>query len=201
MWVLIEILGHAILPAVAVCSVVAGAIVVTRVRRLWSWRRRCEHSFEDALAALADGGPQRALGVLDGADDPMAAVLRRGLDAVGGGLEHVKVSALDHARYQVQLLERGLGPLATIAQVTPLLGLLGTVVGLMRAFAAASTADQVTPALLADGIHQALGTTAAGLGVAIPVWLCYQFIDGLVAALAERLEFAAGELPALLEGR
>jgi biopolymer transport protein ExbB len=98
----------------------------------------------------------------------------------------------------VPALERGLGVLLVAAQVAPLLGLLGTVVGLIEAFRAAATATSVTPAVLADGLYKALGTTVAGLWVAIPAFIAYGSFSSLAGRLCDQLEHAATGLPLLV---
>ena len=90
---------------------------------------------------------------------------------------------------ELDFLERGLVVLATIANVAPMLGFLGTVIGMISAFAAIEAAGQVDPALVASGIKVALITTASGLAVAIPVNIAYNYfvtrIDALIADMEE----------------
>lgn len=191
--------GQVIYIAIALASIVGLGVVIERLWRLVPLRGAFDGSFGAVESALRGGGPKAGLKALGGQDGPMARILRRGLEAAPAGEEHVRVVTHEAAQQEVPGLERGLGALAVVGQVAPLLGLLGTVIGLMQAFRAASAADRVTPALLADGIYHALGTTAAGLCVAIPAWIAYAFLSGLVGRLVERLETAAGELPQLLE--
>ncbi|MDA3959933.1 MAG: MotA/TolQ/ExbB proton channel family protein [Planctomycetota bacterium] len=193
--------GQVIYVAIALASIAGMAVVVERCMRLLPLRTRFRTGFAEVEQALraGGGGVKPALKGLAGQDDPMARTLRRGLEASAGGTEHVRAVAQEAAQQEVAGLERGLGALAVVGQVAPLLGLLGTVIGLMQAFRAAAAAERVTPALLADGIYHALGTTAAGLCVAIPAWIAYAALSGLTGRLIDRLEFAAAELPLLCE--
>ncbi len=88
----------------------------------------------------------------------------------------------------VHELERYLNTLGTIAAISPLLGLLGTVIGMVQVFAAITTHGVGNPAVLADGISQALITTAAGLSVAIPALIGYRYLRGRVDALVVEME-------------
>jgi len=191
--------GQVIYIAIALASLVGLGVVVERLWRLLPLRGGFDRVFGTVEEALRGAGPKGGLKALGGQDGPMARTLRRGLEAAPAGEEHVRVVTQEAAQQEVSALERGLGALAVVGQVAPLLGLLGTVIGLMQAFRAASAAERVTPALLADGIYHALGTTAAGLCVAIPAWIAYAAISGLIGRLVQRLESAAGELPLLSE--
>jgi biopolymer transport protein ExbB len=90
---------------------------------------------------------------------------------------------------ELGFLERGLVILATVANVAPLMGFLGTVAGMIMAFASIEAANSVDPALVAGGIKVALLTTATGLAIAIPVNIAYNYfvtrIDGLILAMEQ----------------
>jgi biopolymer transport protein ExbB len=192
--------GYVVFALILLASILGTGVVIERCWRLLPLRRvlaqtrnRCEGVLhEDGARASA---AHKSLGV---ADDAMARTLRRGLEERRGGVDAVRAAALEAAQRELPALERNLGVLATVAQVAPLLGLFGTVAGLMEAFQAASHAEQVTPGLLASGIYKALGTTAAGLAVAIPAWIAYNGLSGVVARLADELEHGAFELARLV---
>ena len=95
--------------------------------------------------------------------------------------EIIKEAVEDTGRHVVHDLERFLNTLGTIAGVSPLLGLLGTVVGMIKVFSAIVSHGVGDPSVLADGIGQALITTAAGLTVAIPAFFFYRYFRGRVA--------------------
>ncbi|HEU4619149.1 MAG TPA: MotA/TolQ/ExbB proton channel family protein, partial [Gammaproteobacteria bacterium] len=102
--------------------------------------------------------------------------------------EIVKESIEDTGRHVVHELERYVNTLGTIAQVAPLLGLLGTVVGIMKVFAAITTSGVGNPQVLAGGIAEALITTAAGLSVAVPALLGFRYLRGRVDRLVVQME-------------
>jgi len=185
--------GGPVLWILAVLSLIAGTVIIERVWRLMPLRKRFLATRDECERRLRDGGRDAALAGLVG-DDPMSRSLARGLAVADGGSEAVREHALDAAQREVPGIERGLGILATVSHVAPLLGLLGTVTGLMRAFRAASLADVLTHDVLAEGIYQALGTTALGLAVAIPCYLAHSSLAGIATRLIDQLELAASEL-------
>lgn len=190
--------GGLVLAAIGVTSIVGLTVVIERSLRLVPLRARFAQARAAWLEPLKAGGNQAASGPADG--NGMARTMHAGAAVRGRGADAVRAVAMDAAQAEVATLERGLGVLATVGQIAPLLGLLGTVAGLMQAFDAARQAEVVTTALLADGIFQALGTTAAGLVVAIPAWVAYNSLAGLVGRLTAELESAVGELAALTDG-
>ncbi|MGW8282188.1 MAG: MotA/TolQ/ExbB proton channel family protein, partial [Gemmatimonadota bacterium] len=123
-----------------------------------------------------------------------AAILLTGLRRVkeGGGTKDVSKAISTTGTIELDFLERGLTVLATIANVAPMLGFLGTVIGMIAAFAAIEEAGQVEPTLVAAGIKVALITTAAGLTIAIPVHVAYNYfvtrIDALIADMEKGSE-------------
>ena len=104
----------------------------------------------------------------------------------------------DMGRRQMQRLERYVGAVGALASVTPLMGLLGTVLGMIAVFQGvveeAGAEGMVDPTALAGGIWEALVTTAAGLGVAIPLYLGYRYLLGRLDSLAVEMEEASSNL-------
>jgi biopolymer transport protein ExbB len=121
-------------------------------------------------------------------------VLAAGLANRHRSREVLKEAVQDTGRHVVHELERYLNSLGTIAAVTPLLGLLGTVIGMVKVFTAITTAGVGNPGVLAGGISEALITTAAGLSVAIPALIAYRYLRGQVDALVVDMEKEAMKL-------
>jgi biopolymer transport protein ExbB len=181
---------------IAVVSLGALTVAIERVWRLLPLQKRFQATLSAATEDLLRGGEAPTGGP---ATDAMGRVLAAGLAVRQRGSELVRIVALDAAQREVAALERGLGVLMVTAQVAPLLGLLGTVIGLIEAFQAAGSAANVTPALLSTGLYKALGTTVAGLWVAIPAYVAYGALSGLAGRLIAQLEHGATILPALLQ--
>jgi biopolymer transport protein ExbB len=103
-------------------------------------------------------------------------------------------------RQVVHELERYLNTLGTIASIAPLLGLLGTVIGMIKVFAAIMTAGVGNPTVLAGGISEALITTAAGLSVAIPSLMFHRYFGGKVDRLVIKMEEQALKMVEVMQG-
>jgi biopolymer transport protein ExbB len=122
------------------------------------------------------------------ANSPLGQVLAAGLASRQQDRTIMKEAVEDTGRHVVHELERYLNTLGSIAAVSPLLGLLGTVTGMIRTFSALTTGGAGDPAALAGGISEALITTAAGLMVAIPALIAYRYLRGRVDGLVVQME-------------
>jgi biopolymer transport protein ExbB len=119
---------------------------------------------------------------------PIGQVLAAGLAYRHASRDVLKEVVEDTGRHVVHDLERYLSPLGTIAAISPLLGLLGTVFGMIRSFTAITTEGVANPAVLAGGISEALVATAAGLLVAVPSLIAYRYLRGRVDGLVVKIE-------------
>jgi biopolymer transport protein ExbB len=121
-------------------------------------------------------------------NSPLGKILAAGLANRHRERNIIKEAIEDTGRHVVHGLGRFIGTLGTIASISPLLGLLGTVIGMIRTFNAIRTEGIGDPAALGGGIAEALITTAAGLTVAIPALLAYKFLRGRVERLVVQME-------------
>ena len=119
---------------------------------------------------------------------PLGRILAAGLGNAYHGREVMKESIQEAAAHVVHDLERYLNTLGTIAAIAPLLGLLGTVVGMIRVFAEITTQGTGNASALAGGISEALITTAAGLTVAIPALVMHRYFTGRIDGIVVELE-------------
>ncbi len=131
---------------------------------------------------------------------PLGAILASGLINSRHGREMMKTSIEEAGRQVVHELEHFLNSLGTIASVTPLLGLLGTVVGMIKVFAAIMIHGVGDPGILAGGISEALITTAAGLTVAIPSLIFHRYFERLVDEYVLNMEEEALKLIDVMHG-
>jgi biopolymer transport protein ExbB len=122
---------------------------------------------------------------------PVAAIVKAGLLRFGRPKDEVAMALQDAAAHELSMLERGLPILATVAMIAPLLGFLGTVTGMINSFEALASVGLNNPAAVAKGISEALITTAAGLAIAIPVQMAYNYFVTNVNALVRNMESAA----------
>ena len=132
---------------------------------------------------------------------PLGRVLAAGLATRDQPREVIKENIEDTGRHVVHELERYLNSLGTVAGIAPLLGLLGTVFGMISVFTAIAVHGTGNPGVLAGGISQALITTAAGLSVAIPALVGYRYLRGRVEELVVFMEQEAMLLVEVLQQR
>jgi biopolymer transport protein ExbB len=121
----------------------------------------------------------------------VAAIVKAGLLRYGRPKDEVERSLQDASAHELADLERGLPILATVAMISPLLGFLGTVTGMINSFEALASVGLNNPAAVAKGISEALITTAAGLSIAIPVQMAYNYFVTNVNAIVRTMESAA----------
>src|SRR5690606_6165615 len=146
------------------------------------WRWVAERQIQDKhIAALQQ-------------NSPLGKILAAGLANRHRDRAIIKESIEDTGRHVVHELDRFIGALRTIASMSPLMGLLGTVLGMIRTFNAITTEGVGDPAALAGGIAEALITTAAGLTVAIPALIGYKYLRGRVEGLVVQMEKEAIKL-------
>lgn len=192
--------GWLMLPII-LASILAAAIIIERLwtlqrqrviprdltAKVWEWARERQLD-EKHLRALA-------------ANSPLGRVLAAGLANRNQSREVMQEVVEDTGRHVIHDLERYLNSLGTIAAVSPLLGLLGTVIGMVKVFTAITTAGVGNPSVLAGGISEALITTAAGLSVAIPSLIGYRYLRGRVDELVVEMEKEAMKLVDTLHRR
>lgn len=148
---------------------------------------------------LRQGKPQEAVQICDEADVPVARILKAGLLKHDRSKEDIREALENAGSLEVPRLERYLSALATCANIAPLLGLLGTVQGMLIAFEQIKNKQGlVNPSDLAEGIGNALITTFAGLAVAIPVLIVHNYYVSRVDNMVLEMESSASELTDLL---
>ena len=175
---------------IIICSVIAMAIIIERfwslqekkiiphqqmVAQIWKWAQD-NNLTGDRIKELRDSSP-------------LGRILASGLMNANQTREVMKESIVDTGRHVTHELERYLSMLGTISVITPLLGLLGTVVGMIKVFSVITDVGVGNPGELAEGISQALITTAAGISVAIPSVIFHRFfrrkVDNLVVSMEQ----------------
>ena len=142
---------------------------------------------------------QDALDICDETDAPVARIMKAGILKHNRSKEDIREAIEDAGHLEIPRLERYMSALATCANIAPLLGLLGTVSGMIKAFAQIQNKrGQVNPSDLAEGISNALVTTAAGLTVAIPMLVIYNYFVTRVDNMVVEMEISSSELIELL---
>lgn len=199
MFELVQAGGWLMFP-IMLCSIIAAAICIERfwtlrqeqivpknlLAQVWDWIRTNELDSRKLLELKAGS--------------PLGQILAAGISNHRRGREQMKESIEEVANQVVHELERYLNALGTVAAITPLLGLLGTVIGMIKVFAAIRLEGAGNAAVLAGGISEALITTAAGLTVAIPSLFFYRFFQRRVDELVIIMEQEALKLVEVLNG-
>lgn len=199
MFELVKAGGWLMLPIIA-CSIVSVGIIVERI-----WMLQRKRVIPENLVAqvwqLHQKGELTSLHINTIRDgSPLGRVLAAGLVNRMHSREIMKESIEEVGRQVVQELERFLNTLGTIASITPLLGLLGTVIGMIKVFSAIMVAGVGNPGELAGGISEALITTAAGLSIAIPSIMFHRYFEGRVAMLVVGMEEEALKMVEVMQG-
>ena len=169
-------------------SILAFAIILERLWTLQEKRVLPPNLSKEVWALVKDDSlSRRQIETLNNSS-PLGQILAAGLNNRNRNREVMKESIEDTGRHVVHELNRYLNSLGTIAAISPLLGLLGTVIGMVNVFAAITTHGVGDPGVLAGGISEALITTAAGLCVAIPSLIGYRYLRGRIDALVVQME-------------
>jgi biopolymer transport protein ExbB len=173
---------------ILLCSVVVLAICIERLYTLNARKIAPPHLLATVWQQLkADQLDTNKLKTLK-QSSPLGRILAAGLGNAYHGREVMKESIQEAASHVVHELERYLNTLGTIAAVTPLLGLLGTVMGMIKVFAEIMAQGTGNASVLAGGISEALITTAAGLSVAIPALVMHRYFVGRIDGIVVELE-------------
>jgi len=186
--------GGVFMHPILVCSVFGVAIIIERLLFFAKARTDTGRLMSELLRVLQDQGFDAAQRMLHATRGPIAAVLHSGLMRAKKGPEAVEKAITTAASIETALLERGLIWLATVANIAPLLGFLGTVSGMIHAFEAIAAAEEVSARLVATGIYEALITTAAGLIVAIPVQTAHNYFVSRIDKFVIDMEESGAEL-------
>lgn len=200
MWEFIQLGGWLMVPLLLV-SVLSLTIIG---ERLWALQRRrnvppnlVAHVWRGVKNNTLDSEQLRDIR----SKSPLGRVVAAGLVNMHNERSVMMESISDAGRHEAHLLERYLNTLGTIAAVSPLLGLLGTVIGMIQVFSKASEVGLGSPEKLAGGIMEALITTAAGLIIAIPSLAAYRYFRGKVDALIVEMEKEALKLVEVIHGQ
>jgi biopolymer transport protein ExbB len=187
MWELVQAGGYFMWPII-VCSIAAVGILL---ERLWTLQRKrvLPQELIKRISQLAETNQvnPKVIEALE-ENSPLGRVLAAALANRDRGREIMMERVEDTGRHVVHELERFINTLGTIASISPLLGLLGTVTGIIRAFNAVMLGGMGDPRLLAGGISEALITTAGGLAVAIPSFIAYRYLRGKIERIVIEME-------------
>ncbi|MFH1411505.1 MAG: MotA/TolQ/ExbB proton channel family protein [Candidatus Omnitrophota bacterium] len=201
MWEMV-IKGGPLMILIIMCSVIAFTVTLERIWHLRRAKINTAEFMEEISETLRRNKITEAIDRCNVMPGPIAQILKAGILKHDRSRAEIKEAIEDAGLHEVPRLEKNLGVLATIAHIAPLLGLLGTVAGMIRAFQVieqkAVALMPVNPGDLAGGIWEALITTVAGLAVAIPTYVAYNFLVSKVDGFVLEMEKSATDLVNIL---
>jgi len=167
-----------------ICLILGMAIALERLLTLALSTGNVQKFVDEVESALQSGGIEAAKDVCRNTRGPVASIFYQGLDRTEEGIEMVEKSVVSYGSVQMGQLERGMVWISLFIALAPMLGFMGTVIGMIKAFDDIQNAGDISPAIVAGGIKVALLTTVAGLIVAMILQVFYNliisFIDGIV---------------------
>ena len=188
------LLGGGFMWPILVCLIAGLAIGIAKLITLWRAGVNTRKFMEKIRSSLKEGGIDAALNICENTRGPVASILHAGLSRAAEGIEHVEKAITNAATIEMAFLEKGMIWLGFIIVIAPLLGFTGTVWGMIVAFEAIKTANDISPAIVAGGISQALLTTLFGLIVAITIQFFYNLATSRIDKLIIDMEESSVEL-------
>lgn len=190
--------GGPVMYPIILCSIIALAIVIERVYHLHRAKIDTRRFMDEMANVLKRNKIMEAIDICDNTPGPIAHILKAGVLKHDRPKHEIKEAIEEAGLYEVPRMEKNLTALATIAHISPLLGLLGTVVGMVAAFQViqekSTSLNPVSPGDLAGGISVALVTTVVGLSVAIPTYVAYNYLVSRVNSLILDMERSSTDL-------
>ncbi len=180
--------GPEFMGIVLVCLILGLAFAIERIITLSLATTNTKKLLNDIEGQLASGNVEGAKEICKGNRSPVASILHQGLDRVHEGIDIVEKSIVSYGSVQMGLLEKGLVWISLFIALAPMLGFMGTVIGMIEAFDAIEAAGDISPSLVAGGIKVALLTTVFGLVVAIILQVFYNFIVSKIDSIVNKME-------------
>ena len=183
---------------VLICLIIGLAISIERIITLNLATTNTDKLLATVEDALANGGVEAAKEVTRGTRGPVASIFTQGLMRMSEGIEMVEKSIIAYGSVEMGRLERGLVWVSLFIALAPMLGFMGTVIGMIGAFDAIEAAGDISPQIVANGIKIALLTTVAGLIVGIILQVFYNYLVSKIDSLVNQMEDASITLVDLL---
>jgi biopolymer transport protein ExbB len=195
MFIALIIKGGLVMIPIIALSIIGLAMILERAWTLWKIRLDIPQFAQEIFLHLERGQFQKALERCEKVKHPIADVFKLGILNRTLKRDEIEKMMEREGDEQVQYLEQYLGALIIIIGVEPMLGFLGTIIGLIQAFMAwEQLGSNITVSALAAGIYQAMITTAGGLIVAIPYYVIYHLIVGKIKSHAQEMTYYGNEL-------
>jgi biopolymer transport protein ExbB len=190
--------GAEFMGIVLICLILGLALCIERIIYLNLATTNTDKLLNNVESALSSGGVEAAKEVCRNTNGPVASIFYQGLDRAHEGIDIVEKSVISYGSVQMGLLEKGLSWISLFIALAPMLGFMGTVIGMIGAFDAIEAAGDISPSLVAGGIKVALLTTVFGLIVAMILQIFYNYIVAKVDSLVNSMENASISLVDIL---
>jgi len=185
---------------ILILSLIAGYIFFERFFAIRNAGKMNSGFMNNIREYIVSGNVTAAETICKNEDSPISRMIAKGIKRIGKPLKNISMTLDSVGKLEVQQMEKNLAGLATIAGAAPMIGFLGTVVGMIRAFFNMSNAgNNIDPGMLAGGIYQALLTTAAGLAVGIIAFIAYNFLVSRISQVVYKMEAAQVEFLDVLQ--
>lgn len=190
--------GPAFMGIVLLCLILGLAVAIERIIHLNLATTNTKKLLANVESALSSGGVEAAKEVCRNTRGPVASIFVQGMMRMTEGIEMVEKSIIAYGSVEMGKLERGMVWISLFISLAPMLGFMGTVIGMIGAFDAIAEAGDVSPALVAGGIKVALLTTVGGLIVAVILQLFYNYLISKIDSLVNSMEDASISLVDML---
>lgn len=190
--------GPEFMGIVLITLILGLALCIERIIYLNMATPNTKKLLDEIESALQTGGVEAAKEVCRNTRGPVASIFYQGLDRMNEGIDVVEKSIISYGSVQMGLLERNISWISLFIALAPMLGFMGTVIGMIGAFDAIEAAGDISPSLVAGGIKVALLTTVFGLIVAIILQIFYNYIVAKVDSIVNKMEDASISLIDLL---
>ena len=193
--------GAAFMSSVLICLILGLALSIERIIYLNLATTNTKKLVEEIDESLEKGGVDAAKEICRNTPGPVATIFRQGLDRSSGSYEEVAKAIEDYGSVEMSKLERGLSWISLFIALAPMLGFMGTVIGMISAFDDIAEANTINASIVAGGIKIALITTVSGLIVAIILQVFYNYILSKIDGIVLDMEEASMDLVDLLYKR
>ena len=181
-------------------SIIAVYILIERYITIQAAAKDPEKFMEGVKEAVSKGDVEAALALCETENTPVSRMVEKGLRRLGSPMSTIETAIENVAKVEIGSLEKNLSALATISGAGPMIGFLGTVIGMIKAFISiAQVEGQISPRLLASGIYEAMVTTAAGLIVGVIAYIAYNYLVALIQKVVHGIEHSALSFMDLLQ--
>lgn len=191
--------GWTMIP-LAIFSIAAIYIFIERFMNISKASKSAYDFIPKVKEKVLSGKVSEAISLVENIDSPSARMIQKGLHRLGSPLKTIEASVENVGKLEINKMEKNLSILATIAGAGPMVGFLGTVLGMIQAFISiAQQEGSISPKLLSAGIYEAMITTAAGLIVGIIAYVAYNYLTARIQKIIHDMEYSAIEFIELLQ--